>query len=447
MTNLNFVKLNTVCERITDGSHYSPVGIDNGLPMLSVKDMEHNGFSYLDCKYISEEEYDKMLRNDCVPLLNDVLIAKDGSYLKHVFVIKEEKKQAILSSIGILRPNLKKISPDYLKYYLHSNSVKETVAKKYVSGSALPRIILKNFGEIDIIYKPLLEQQKIAKVLSDLDAKIELNNKINAELEAMAKTLYDYWFVQFDFPNANGKPYKTSGGKMVWNEELKREIPEGWEVKELGNELSIQRGISYKSSEIKGDGVSMISLNSFNLDGTYKPEGIKKFSGKYAEKNLISEGDLLIAITDVTRNADIIGKAIIVPDYYSELVISMDIAKVIPSKKLTESYLMMLFNSNHYHNYIKWYASGTIVLHLNLDGMFWYKAEIPPKELLYEFDKIYKSISKRIAETKKQNQELASLRDWLLPMLMNGQVTVGGYEVENSELGMVAEDKVEYKKS
>lgn len=117
-----------------------------------------------------------------MPLLNDVLIAKDGSYLKHVFVIKKEKKQAILSSIGILRPNLKKINPEYLKYYLHSNSVKETVAKKYVSGSALPRIILKNFGEIDVIYKPLSIQNQISKVLSDLDGKIELNNKINDNL-------------------------------------------------------------------------------------------------------------------------------------------------------------------------------------------------------------------------------------------------------------------------
>lgn len=329
-----------------------------------------------------------------------------------------------------------KLTQPYITNYLQS------IAENSVS--AYPSIKPEEIGNLRFKFPELKIQQKIAKVLSDLDAKIELNNKINVELEAMAKTLYDYWFVQFDFLDKDGKPYKSSGGKMVWNEALKREIPEGWEVKELGNELSIQRGISYKSSEIKGDGVSMISLNSFNLDGTYKPEGIKKFSGKYAEKNLISEGDLLIAITDVTRNADIIGKAIIVPDYYSELVISMDIAKVIPSKKLTESYLMMLFNSNHYHNYIKWYASGTIVLHLNLDGMFWYKAEIPPKELLYEFDKIYKSISKRIAETKKQNQELASLRDWLLPMLMNGQVSVGDVE---EQLSMVAEGKENYKRS
>lgn len=121
-------------------------------------------------------------------------------------------------------------------------------------------------------------QKKIASVLSILDTKIELNNKINTELEAMAKTLYDYWFVQFDFPDENGKPYKSSGGEMVWSEELKREIPKGWEVKFLGDEVKFQRGISYTSSEINNDGIPMINLNSFNLDGTYKPDGIKYYA-------------------------------------------------------------------------------------------------------------------------------------------------------------------------
>jgi type I restriction enzyme, S subunit len=217
MSDIQFVKLNHICIRITDGSHFSPVGIVDGIPMLSVKDMLDNSFSYDNCKYISEEDYLGLVKNDCKPLKNDVVIAKDGSYLKHVFVIKKDTKQVVLSSIGILRPNTNKVNPYYLKYYLQTKSVKATVSKKYVSGSALPRIILKNFGEIDVIYKSVVEQTKIAKVLSDLDAKIELNNKINAELEAMAKLIYDYWFVQFDFPDANGKPYKSSGGKMVYN--------------------------------------------------------------------------------------------------------------------------------------------------------------------------------------------------------------------------------------
>jgi type I restriction enzyme S subunit len=291
-------------------------------------------------------------------------------------------------------------------------------------------------------------QVQIAKTLDSLDSKIELNNKINAELEAMAKTIYDYWFVQFDFPSAKGKPYKSSGGKMVWNEELKRDIPVGWEVKLLGTEIEVQRGISYTSKEINGEGIPMINLASFNLDGTYKPEGVKNYSGKFTEKNIVSSGELLIAATDVTRNADIIGKAILVPDYYNKkLVFSMDIAKII-SNNIPSSYLMMLFNSNHYHNYIKWYASGTIVLHLNLDGVKRYNMELPPKHLLEKFHSLYQPIAERIYKTALENKKLAELRDWLLPMLMNGQVKVGdAVKMVEEKLSMAAEPSGVYKKS
>lgn len=337
-------------------------------------------------------------------------------------------------------------NPFYLFNYLKSLDL-----SNLNSGTGVPSMTFNSYYDLHIKLPDLSTQKSIAKVLSDLDAKIELNNRINRELEAMAKTLYDYWFVQFDYPDENGKPYKSSGGAMVYNSELKREIPEGWEVKELGELIDIQRGISYNSSDITGGGIPMISLNSFNLDGTYKAVGIKTYSGKYTEKQIAKSDDLLIAATDVTRNADIIGKAIMVPRYYKDdIVFSMDIAKIIPQKEISSPYLMMLFNSDHYHNYIKWYAAGTIVLHLIMDGVKWYKAEIPPIDLIKKFDTFYLPIANRINETGRQIEQLTALRDWLLPMLMNGQVTVrqAGNAVKEAEesLSMAAEPSVEYKK-
>jgi type I restriction enzyme S subunit len=310
------------------------------------------------------------------------------------------------------------INPRYGYYSLLNSKL-----QKNLRGSTQPFISYDLLNDVKVYLPDRQDQDKIASVLSALDFKIDINNRINKELEAMAKTIYDYWFVQFDFPDKKGKPYKSSGGKMVWNDELKREVPEGWEVNELRTLIEIQRGISYTSKDIEGDGVPMINLNSFNLNGTYKAEGVKNYSGKYSEKNLIKNGDLLIAATDVTRNAEIIGKAILVPDYYTDsLVFSMDIAKV-SSNHLPVSFLMMLFNSNHYHNYIKWFATGTLVLHLNLDGVNRYVSEIPPSNILRMFDEFYMPIANRIYNTAKENKELSELRDWLLPMLMNGQVT------------------------
>ena len=268
------------------------------------------------------------------------------------------------------------------------------------------------------------EQKTIAAVLSALDKKIALNKQINARLEEMAKTLYDYWFVQFDFPDANGKPYKSSGGDMVFDETLKREIPKGWEVKSLGTHITIKRGISYKSNEIKDTGIPFINLNSFYLDGKFKFEGTKFFTGKTKNDDFISSGDLLIAVTDVTRNADIIGKAFILPDLFNNSpVMSCDVAKI-SSSELNNFYLERLFNSSSYHEYIKNFASGTLVLHLDIKGISWFDTYIPPKILLDKFEDFCRDIHLRIVETEKQNYRLTQLRDFLLPMLMNGQVSV-----------------------
>lgn len=434
MNRHNHIKLSNVCLRITDGSHYSPMGVEEGYPMLSVKDMLHHGFSYQDCKYISEEEYNNMLRNDCVPLINDVLIAKDGSYLKHVFVIKEEKKQAILSSIGILRPDLNKITPDYLKYYLHSNSVKETVSKKYVSGSALPRIILKNFGEIEIIIKPISEQQKIAKVLSDLDAKIEINNKINAELEAMAKTIYDYWFVQFDFPDEEGKPYKSSGGIMVWNAKLKREIPEGWESNKLGNVLKTYLGGTPSTKIQKYWDGNIPWMNSgevinFPLISTEQyitEEAIKKSSTRFLKKGSV--------ILSITRHLRVNILAI-------DSCINQSIAGIEENEKLKKSYIY--FSVLNDIDRLMNLRTGAQQPHINKEIVDSSQLLLPNDEILKSFYKIVNPIFEQIINNAFQNQYLASLRDWLLPMLMNGQVTVGEvckeYVEKKDVLGMVAE--------
>ncbi len=427
MSKYNLVKLNQLCVKITDGSHYSPKGIDKGVPMLSVKDMLSNGFSYNDCKYISEEDYLDLVKSDCKPLINDVLIAKDGSYLKHVFVIKKDKKQAVLSSIGILRPNLKKINPEYLKYYLQTNSVKETVAKKYVSGSALPRIILKNFGEIDVIYKDLNIQQKIAKVLSDLDAKVEVNNRINQELEAMAKLLYDYWFVQFDFPDTNGKPYKSSGGLMIYNEELKREIPEGWEYGELKDIANITMGQSPPGESYNDEGKGTIFYQGCTDFGNRFPT-VRKYTT--SPTRFATQGDILLSVRAPVGTLNIAKEDCCIGRGLSAL----------NSKDNCLAYLFGVM-VNLKQIFDRRNSAGTTFGSITKDDLFSLKVVKPTKATLKQFNKILFPIFEKQNKIELENIKLTELRDWLLPMLMNGQVTVGEAE---AQLGMVAEDGKEY---
>lgn len=315
-------------------------------------------------------------------------------------------------------------SSELFVYYFFEYIKKEI--QKSASGSIQDNINIDYLSKMRIKVPEKKYQDKIVELLSSIDKKILLNNQINQELEAMVKTLYDYWFVQFDFPDQNGNPYKSSGGKMVYNPELKREIPEGWGVENLKDKLSVSRGISYKTENIKDNiGTPMINLASIDINRNYKSTGLKYFNGDYLKEKIVSGGDLLIACTDLTRNADIVGSPIIVPFDEQNYVFSMDLAKI-DSKVdyINKYYLYSTLRTEHYHNYIKNWASGTNVLHLNIDGINWYSISIPPVELQEEYSKIILNFSKKTNKNIQENQQLTQLRDWLLPMLINGQVKV-----------------------
>tara|TARA_R110000868_G_C10972616_1_gene770557 strand:- start:24471 stop:25760 length:1290 start_codon:yes stop_codon:yes gene_type:complete len=275
-------------------------------------------------------------------------------------------------------------------------------------------------------------QQKIAKVLSDLDSKIELNNKINAELEAMAKTLYDYWFVQFDFPDEKGKPYKSSGGKMVWNKELKREISEGWEVGTLLDISTFTNGLACQKFRPNDneDSFRVIKIREMGSGFTENSEFV---STNIPEKVIVYNGDILFswsATLDVKIWTGGTGG------------LNQHIFKV-TSKKYPKSYYY--FELLNYLQHFKMMAElrKTTMGHITQDHLKESRITIPPMDLINKLDGIIKPILEKKVKLEEENQELASFRDWLLPMLMNGQVKVG--EVEK-ELGMVAESGVEYKR-
>ena len=227
------VRLGDVCSKITDGSHFSPKAQTEGYPMLSVKDMREYDFDFSNCKKISYEDYLKMERDGCVPQIGDVLVAKDGSYLKEIFRCKEQREIALLSSIAIFRPNSQLIDSRFLCYCLKSPRVYNYISLNCVSGSALPRIILKDFKGVNIRVPSLDDQRCIASILSSLDRKIELNNKINADLAEMAQAIFKNWFVEFE-PFKDGKCVDTELGM----------IPEGWKVERLTEIASYMNGLA-----------------------------------------------------------------------------------------------------------------------------------------------------------------------------------------------------------
>lgn len=295
-------------------------------------------------------------------------------------------------------------------------------------------------------------QQKIAKFLSDLDAKIELNNRINAELEAMAKLVYEYWFVQFDFPISTeqaekmgdptlvGKPYKSSRGKMVWNKELKREIPEGWRNGTISDIASLTRGVTYNKDDIKDEstGGTVPILRATNITGNQ----IDLNSMVYVSKSLVDEEQILkpfdILITMSSGSIDHIGKN----GFYlfNERVAFGAFCAKIEALEDFEFYLYSYTQSVFFFTTIKNECLGTNINNLNGSMVKGFKMVIPDNSTLIKFNGNVKPFFEKIRINSMQNQQLSTLRDWLLPMLMNGQVTVtDADERVEEELGMVAE--------
>ena len=300
----------------------------------------------------------------------------------------------------------------------------------YITGSAQPKLTQENLSRLEIDIPDVQCQKDVATLLSTIDAKIDNNNAIAAELEGMAKDLYDYWCVQVDFPDENGKPYKSRGGKMVWNEELKREIPEGWEVDKLGKHITSSRGISYNSATLEGDGVPMINLASFGVDSNYKPAGIKTYNGQYDADKILHPFDLIMCNTQQTAidpTKDIIGKAMLVPDIFDgDVVSSHHVTTITPDVDELKYYLYGTCKTTWFHKYIVGFASGTNILGLDFKGFEDYLMPLPPMRLLKKFATAIKNIESEKNLIITKNAELASLRDFLLPMLMNGQVKVKG---------------------
>lgn len=421
---MNNCRLADVCLKITDGAHFSPQGISEGYPMLSVKDMSDYGFSYASCKYISKEDYEKMLKNGCVPKKNDVLIAKDGSYLKHVFIVSNDREQAILSSIGILRPNLEKVTPQFIKYYLSLPSIKEQVARKYVTGTALPRIILKNFSDIAIPLIDIDNQKNITYLLEKLDSKIENNTKQIEVLESLAKTIYDYWFVQFDFPNEDGKPYKSSGGKMVWNEELKREIPEGWGCSSLEDQLLILKDGTHNPPKRINEGIPLLTGNIFGdffinkENATYiSKEDYQKIHSQYHP----IEGDLILT------KIGTIGGVNYLRDEDLPLAIHCNSALLRYKNSFGKYFPLFLMKSEIFQNRLRAMKGQSVQEFVSLSRLGSILIEVPMTNVISAFNSRIESIMKNIEKVYSENEHLISLRKFLLPLLMNGQVTISNH--------------------
>ena len=323
--------------------------------------------------------------------------------------LKDYPEASFSGFLKRLRPVDKTIVyPKFMAFYLRSPLFRRTIINNTVM------TLRASFNEAMFSYLGIMlpdfdTQKKIGDLLYSLEKKKQINNQINQELEAMAKTLYDYWFVQFDFPDQNGKPYKSSGGKMVYNQELKREIPEGWGVENLFNVAEVQYGYPFSTDYFNstGEGVPVIRIRDIlgNDTTNYSTEEVE-------DKYKINVGDVLIGMDGnfhmnywIKENC-----------YLNQRVVKVNSDKLpnMVLKYQIEPFIKLREKS----------VSRTTVGHLSDKDLKAINVILPKDKYLSSIFEKFESILENIIINQQQNQELTQLRDWLLPMLMNGQVKV-----------------------
>ena len=393
-------KLEDICFKITDGSHYSPSDDANGkIPMLSVKDMEEFDFNYDNCKHISEEEYNKMLRNDCVPKLYDVLVAKDGSYLKEIFVNEKETKKAILSSIAIFRPNPEIVDPYFLCYLLKTPMILNYVKDNCVSGSALPRIILRAFKGIELTIPEMNIQKKIVRIMKSINNKIRINAEINNNLHDLAEQ-------QFNEIYSMGSPKKL--------DELLFNVSTG----------SRPKGGAQES------GIPSIGAEKIEKFGIYDYSSEKYISEDFYEKlknGKLNSGDVLLY-----KDGAYTGKVSMCLNGFphNKAAVNEHVFILNTENNWSQNYLYFaLYNKDNKEMLHRLACSKAAQPGLNQVELKSIEINICDKDDILKFENSVKPIMEKIALNSLENKRLAELRDTLLPKLMNSEIDLDNIEI------------------
>jgi len=408
------IQLQTICESITDCHHSTPRYTPHGKLVIRNFNIKNGRMLFDDISFTDEVHFAQRISR-AKPVPGDMIITREAP-IGEVCIIPEGVECCLGQRMVLIKPDLSKVDSQFLLYSLLSEYVQTQISKSNGTGSIVSNLRIPLLKELLIPIVGMETQKKVGNVLSSLDKKIDLNNKINTELEAMAKLIYDYWFVQFDFPAANGKPYKSSGGKMVYNEVLKREIPEGWEIMPLVNvEKNIITGKTppTNKAEYFNGNVPFICIGDVrgNMHITKTEITLSRVGADSQANKYIPEG--AICVTCIA-SPGLVGFA-------SEKSQTNQQLNTVVCSHFENRYYLYFYLKN-YFRFAK-AKTGNTFANMNKDDFSSIVVVKPRKVVLESFSKILKPLIEKVLINSKENNKLSDLRDWLLPMLMNGQVT------------------------
>lgn len=383
--------------------------VQDGVPFLRSLNIKPFDIDTNDLKYISAEFNGKISKS--ILHKDDIVIVRTG-VPGTCCVIPDELDGCNCSDVVIVRADNRKVNTHYLAAYINFWGQKQISNNKV---GAVQKHFNVHSAEELLIYLPSREEQeKIANIVICVNKKIGLNSRINDNLAQQLRLLYDYWFTQFDFPDENGKPYRSSGGQMVWNDDLKRHIPNSWGCDNLYHIADYVNGLTcQKYRPVNGEkALPVIKIKEMHDGITADTELV---SANIPLKNIVQSGDILFSWSASLEIAFWFGRT---------AGLNQHIFKVIPKASFSREYVYLQL-SEYIVQFVRIAESRkTTMGHITSDHLNESRVVVPPTEVIQKFTTIARPIFEELKVCHAEMEHLQSLRDWLLPMLMNGQATI-----------------------
>jgi type I restriction enzyme, S subunit len=427
MSEWKTVKLGDVTEIISGYAFKSEDFQAKGIPVIKIANIKNGHVSieegnteYLDPYFI------KKINKKFIVEKGDVLISLTGSHLTQPNSVVGRVAQYRYNSVSFLNQRAGKLKiidsenciNSYLYYFLVTHSMRQEIALLAHGAANQANVSPKDIEKLKVRIPSLNVQKKIAAVLSAYDDLIENTDRRITLLEKMAEEIYREWFVRLRFPGHEQATFHKG-------------IPEGWEIKNSSFYFGYVQGKSYLSHEISdiSGNKAFVTLKSINRGGGYRLDGLKYYSGKYKEEQVIYENDVIMAVTDMTQNRDIIGRVARIPKSSNGSVISLDIIKIVP-KNISNSFLYSFLRYSGFGSSIKEFANGANVLHLSAKLVVGQKIIIPPEDLRDRYDQIFIPMSREIDNLNDVIFNLKQTRDRLLTRLISGKLSVEDLDIQ-----------------
>lgn len=462
-----------VCELIVDCVNKTAPVVDELTPykMLRTTNIKGGRIDREECRRVAKETFVKWTRRAGVRR-GDVILTREAP-LGEVGYVDFDDTVFLGQRLMQYRANPALLEPRFLLYSFLSKDLQNQFGAHEGSGSTVSHIRVGDCSKFRLSLPPLAEQKAIAAVLGALDDKIELNRRMNATLEAMARALFQSWFIDFDpvrrnmdrtqnQPSARPSGHPSPSGRRdrdakfplplplgegrgegrltldpataahfpdSFQDSPIGPVPKGWKVERFHAHITADRGLSYKGEGLRDDrtGLPMHNLNSVYEGGGYKHEGLKYYAGEYREKHLLEPGDMIVTNTEQGFDHLLIGHAAIVPRCYGpKSLFSHHIYRVRHkhTSPFSPHYLVELFNNRRWHYWISGFSNGTTINMLPMDALEMPMLVVPPIELVKKFTALAEAVHIQVEDNKQQSRTLATLRDTLLPKLLSGELSV-----------------------